>query len=221
MNFSERIGHGYFFAKQYVIKKGYAYEIDWQDQLEFESINEQKFLEEASWVILSSGMNEKVVKKVFAHIKSIMFDFKSADLINKERKSCLKKAMKIFNHPGKINAILYIVKFLSDHNFDIVKSRLINERMEFLQSFPYLGKATSYHLAKNLGLNVSKPDRHLNRISLILGFNDPHELCKEISYLINDKISLIDLVLWRYATLDKNYLRTISWFINRNNDAPS
>ena len=53
MNFSERISHGYFFAKHYVINKGFGNEVDWQEGLNFEMVTEQKFLSEISWVILA------------------------------------------------------------------------------------------------------------------------------------------------------------------------
>ncbi len=82
-------------------------------------------------------------------------------------------------------------------------------------TFPYLGNATVFHLAKNLGINVAKPDRHLLRISNCLGYKCPNNLCEEISLTIDEKVSLVDLVLWRYATLDKNYLSKIQWYINR------
>ncbi len=78
-----------------------------------------------------------------------------------------------------------------------------------------MGEATSFHLAKNIGLNVAKPDRHLVRMSSALGFESVNILCSEISNLIEENISLIDLVLWRYATLDKNYIDKLLWLKNR------
>ena len=216
MDFPERIAHGYFFAKKYVIHKGYGNEIDWQEGLIFETVTEQKFLNEISWVILASGMNDKVIRKIFPLIKSVMLDFQSADLICKKRKSCHNKALKIFNHEGKINAILYAAEYIKKYSLAFIKSEILNKGLKFIQTFPYLGKATAFHFAKNLGLNFAKPDRHLNRISTALGFKNPEALCTEISNLVEEKISLIDLVLWRYATLDKDYIRRINWFVGDN-----
>jgi hypothetical protein len=213
MDFSERIAHGYFFAKQYVINKGFGNELDWQEQLNFEIVTEQKFLSEISWVILASGMNDKVIRKIFPQIKSAMLDFKSADLICKRKTSCYNKALRIFNHKGKINAIIYAAEYLKDNSLTIIKSKILNDGIKFIQTFPYMGKATAFHFAKNLGLNYAKPDRHLNRISSALGFSSPKDLCREISNVIDEKVSLIDLVLWRYATLDKNYIKRINWFV--------
>ena len=210
---TDRIAHAYFFAKNYIISKGYGNEVDWQQELNYDKITEQKFLNEISWVILASGMNDKVVRKVFPIIKNIMFDFKSSDLIQKNKTRCYNNSLKVFNHKGKISAIIYVAEYIKLHTFDEVSSRIMKEGIGFIQTFPYMGKATSFHLAKNIGLDYAKPDRHLIRISNSLGYNTPNDLCKVISNRIQEKKSLIDLVLWRYATLDKNYIRNLNWFI--------
>jgi len=216
MDFSEKICHAYFFAKQYIIKRGYSNEIDWQEQISYDCINEQKFLHEITWVILASGMSDKVVRKIFPLIKQIMFDFQSPKLIYQKRKICYSKAIKIINHPGKVNAIIYVAEYLHKNSFEFVKNKIQNDRIEFIQTFPFMGKSTAFHLAKNIGLDVAKPDRHLVRISNVLGFNSPNELCTKISYLLHEKISLIDLVLWRYATLDKDYINTINRYVKKH-----
>jgi hypothetical protein len=84
-----------------------TFELEWQEEVCFDMLTEQKFLNEISWVILASGMNDKVVRKVFPKIKSAMLNFESADLICKRKKTCFRKALKIFNHEGKIKAIIF------------------------------------------------------------------------------------------------------------------
>ncbi len=215
MDLSEKICHAYFFAKQYVIRKGYGKEIDWQNEIDFNEINESTFLQEAAWVILASGMNDKVIRNKFPLIKRVMHDFTSGETIRNDKSTCYRKAIRIFNHPGKINAILYLADYVAIHSYSQVKMSIQSGDVNFIQTFPYLGKATSYHLAKNIGLNVAKPDRHLLRVSNSLGYNCPNELCEKISCLIGEKKSLVDLVIWRYATLNRDYLTTINTFINK------
>ena len=41
-------------------------------------------------------------------------------------------------------------------------------------------------------------------------FKHNSSMCRDIAQLIGDKISVVDVVLWRYATLDKNYLQLFS-----------
>ncbi|MBA7467119.1 hypothetical protein ES707_02315 [subsurface metagenome] len=79
----------------------------------------------------------------------------------------------------------------------------------YLKSLPHIGDITKYHLARNLGLNYAKPDRHLVRISNLFEHTNVQELCKKLSILTDDPIGLVDLVLWRFATLYPNYLELI------------
>jgi hypothetical protein len=210
-----RLAHGYFFAKNYIINKGYGTEIDWQDEIKFEELTEQRFLQEFCWVVIASGLNDQVVRKLFPLIKSILFDFNSAYSIYNNSDECYENILKVFNHPGKAKAMLYAANYVFGHSFSHVKSNLSSSGVNYIKTFPYMGEATSFHLAKNIGLNVAKPDRHLVRMSSALGFESVNILCSEISNLIEENISLIDLVLWRYATLDKNYIDKLLWLKNR------
>jgi hypothetical protein len=62
------------------------------------------------------------------------------------------------------------------------------------------------HLAKNLGLPVAKPDRHLVRIAGAAGYPNVDALCKDISEITQHPPSVVDVVLWRFATIQPSYL---------------
>ena len=81
-------------------------------------------------------------------------------------------------------------------------------RGHFLKTFDFIGPVTCYHLGKNIGLEVVKPDRHLVSIAQAAGFPTPRDLCEVISKITGDKITVVDLILWRYATLHTNYMST-------------
>jgi hypothetical protein len=84
---------------------------------------------------------------------------------------------------------------------------LLERGPTMLQELPYLGPATSLHLAKNLGLDVAKPDRHLVRMARALCCVNPETLCDRISAQIGDRVAVVDLVMWRFATITPGYLR--------------
>jgi hypothetical protein len=48
---------------------------------------------------------------------------------------------------------------------------------------------------------VVKPDRHLSRICSLWGYATPLQMCETIAAVVGDKVSVIDTVMWRYATL--------------------
>jgi hypothetical protein len=60
-------------------------------------------------------------------------------------------------------------------------------------------------------LDVAKPDRHLLRVSKALGFKSPQALCSTISDFTGEKVAVVDLVIWRFATIEQDYLA----FFNR------
>lgn len=211
-----RLAHGYFFAKKYIISRGYACEIDWQDNIDFNKLTKEKFLEEMSWVILASGMSDKVIRKIFPKIRQALLNFQSVGSIVDTKDDCILSMLKVFKHRRKIEAIIHVAQYLNKNSIYHIQCRIKNEGIAFIKSFPFMGNATAFHFAKNIGFNVAKPDRHLLRIADALGYATPASLCEEIAEIIQEKVSLIDLVIWRYATLDKNYLANIDRFFSDN-----
>ena len=204
INMSRLVGI-YLDVKDAVIEHGFAWEIDWQADKRFESINESDFLREAAWTVLSAGFRESVIRRLFGPFSRAFLNWSSARHINTKREYCRQKALRLFGHKGKIRAILDIAFIVSSLGFDTVKQRIRLKKEIYLQSLPYIGPVTSLHLAKNLGLPTVKPDRHLLRISSAAGYDSPLEMCREISKHTGESIQVIDITLWRYATLVSNY----------------
>lgn len=197
----------YYKAKELVYDKGYYYEIYWQEKQNKTCISKQSFLAEYAWVVLSSGMNEKVVRRKYNELGEIFCFWKNLQEILLHRVDIRCKALAIFNHKGKVDAIIRMVEYLSEAD---VQEELLKIEADFsyLFKFSFLGPATSLHLAKNLGFNISKPDRHLVRISKAFGYKSSVDFCKCISGYTGDKEGVVDVVLWRYATLNKKYLQS-------------
>lgn len=200
------LARAYMSAKERVIESGYAHEIDWQDTLSFDFVTESYFLREAAWVVLSSGMRESVIRKKFPAISVAFLEWRSAGQIVNHQDECREAALASFNNQKKIDAIIKVAAQLVETGFECVKRRVWEEGIGYITQFPYMGPATSYHFAKNLGLPTAKPDRHLNRIAKAASYNTPQAMCVDIAEFIGDKVAVVDLVMWRYATLEKDYL---------------
>lgn len=201
----DKIARVYFLAKKYVIQNGYSEEIDWQDDISLSKLTHQVFLKEYSWVVLASGLSDKVVSKVFPKIQMIFKNWDSLDYVIQNYSKLETILLKVFNNKLKIKALLETSVFVYTKGFNNVKREICSKGINFLKSFSFIGEITCFHLAKNIGLSYAKPDRHLVRISKSIGFNSPHALCNLISEHIAEKIQVVDLVLWRYATLDNKY----------------
>jgi len=200
------LASAYMQAKRHVIDSGYAHEIDWQDAVVFDSITEQDFLREAAWVVLSCGMRESVIRSKFPSISLAFLEWESAEQIVTHKRACYKAALHYFNHHKKIEAILHIAEHVLESKFPVVQNFVRQDGIGYLMQLPYMGPATSRHFAKNIGLSMAKPDRHLMRIAIKTGYQSPQSMCSDIAALVGDKVAVVDLVLWRYATLHKNYL---------------
>jgi len=207
MTQKEKAIYYYLNAKKNVVDGGFHSEVAWQEAQSTDEICQKDFLAEYAWVVLSSGMRETVIRNKF-HQLSILFNHwdKSA-ITNGDKRTLRRQALKIFNHVGKIEAILTMIQFLTTTSFSVVIDDIQQHGVSSLQKFPYLGPATSLHFAKNLGFDVAKPDRHLVRISKAFGYKCPSNLCSDIAEYTGEKKSVIDIVLWRFATINKNYLK--------------
>jgi hypothetical protein len=204
----------YLLAKGVVVGEGFGDEITWQGQIQFSRVDESIFLREAAWVVLSCGMRETVVRRKFQAISLAFYNWLSARHIRTNARQCRRGAFRVFGHLGKINSIIEIARSIDKAGFDTFKRKVQTDGILFLQSLPYVGPATSYHLAKNVGLDVVKPDRHLVRISALMGYADPAELCRAISTAVGDRVSVVDVVVWRYATLNPGYRDFIVRYIH-------
>jgi hypothetical protein len=196
----------YLTAKEAVVARGFAWEIDWQAERRLDRIGESEFLRESAWTVLSAGFREAVVRRLFGPVCEAFLGMRSATAIQANRARCRRDALRVFNNHRKVTAILDIASIVDEMGFECVRRQIEQEEVRFLQRLPYIGSITAFHLAKNLGLPVVKPDRHLQRIAAAAGFSSPMELCQLISDHLGEPVQVVDVVLWRYATLFSDYL---------------
>ncbi|MFC1587480.1 hypothetical protein ACFL54_04135 [Planctomycetota bacterium] len=204
----------YLTAKEKVIEAGYASEIDWQEDVSLDSLDESTFLREAAWVILSSGFRESILRRCFQRISIAFLNWSSAEEIIARQESCRSQALKCFNNIKKINAIVKIANRVSEEGIDNIRDEIRNRGIDYIQEYPFMGPVTSRHLAKNIGVLIAKPDRHLGKIAACYGYDSVDEMCCLISEIVGDTIPVIDVVIWRYATITKNYEKNLRLLVS-------
>lgn len=209
------LAKAYYIAKSVVIQEGFAPEIDWQYQVSLDTLDESTFLCEAAWVILNSGMRERVISRKFPDISKAFFNWQCSRIIVSHADNCRAKALRHFNHVAKIEAIVNIATHVNILGFKKVTELISEDGVAYLKQFPYIGPATSLHLAKNIGLPLAKPDRHLRRIATGLGYENVQDLCSDISFITGEPVPVVDLVVWRYATRHQRQLLRFASFFKR------
>lgn len=184
-----------------IVHAGYAWEAEWQRRRLAQQFGEQDLLREAAWVILCSGFRESVVRRQFGYVSLCFCDWESAVEIVENRRVCLETAFSGFRHIRKLDAIAAVAERVCTYGFAELRAQIQSNPISVLQEFPFVGPTTSWHLAKNLGLDVAKNDRHLARIAALFGYRDGHDVCALIAKETGEPRSIVDLVLWRHATL--------------------
>jgi len=195
----------YLSAKFEVLEAGYGREVSWQESITLDVIDEEAFLEEAAWVVLSSGISYRAVSNVFLEITEAFFGWDLSQILE-NRELCFQNAYSHFRNDKKIRAIIIIAEFIQDYGFNNIIDSVKRGDISALYQLPFMGQATTMHLLKNLGMSIAKPDRHLKRITYKMGYESPMDMCNDISMITGDQINVVDIVLWRFATLKKSYL---------------
>lgn len=185
-------------ASEYMRVSGLSAELEWQRRVTTEQLTESTFLREAAWVILCSGFRESVVRGIFDHISLCFCDWSSAREILDSFPACLIAAEASFRGRRKLSAIVQAAKIVDAHGFDSLREEFERDPIATLLQFPYIGPITSLHLAKNLGVDTVKPDRHLVRAAAAFGFSGPTELCVALAQESGEPVKVVDLVIWRY-----------------------
>lgn len=103
----------------------------------------------------------------------------------------------VFGHEGKVGAIVEVYRSREQVFADYLAA---GDKLAFLESLPWIGPITKYHLAKNFGVDCCKPDRHLVRIANSYGMT-PEAMCQQLSQETGDRIGTVDYVIWQAANL--------------------
>ena len=163
--------------------EGYADEIKWAENLKW-CENADAFFGEYMWVVLSSGMKNQIARLIQGRIHKAWDEGKPTS--------------SAFGHKGKVKAIDEV----SNHRvFYFRQWKEVDDKLEYLATLPWIGNITKFHLAKNLGMDIAKPDRHLVRISKLYGEGSCFELCRRISSITRLRVATVDLIIWRASNL--------------------
>lgn len=197
----EALAREYLAAKRAVIDAGYASEVGWQAMASSIEVTARRFVKEATWVVMSAGLAERVVRRRFPLIARALFEFDIPRIIGEP--TCRDATLAVFAHQRKVDAILTIATWAHDTSNDVIRNLVQMRDESALMQLPYIGPATVRHLLKNLGAPVPKPDRHLTRFASHYGCS-VDELCQTLAARLGEPISVVDIVLWRWSALHAN-----------------
>lgn len=153
-------------------------DIEWSENLK-PPVDADDFASEAIFVICNSGMKNTIAVKIFAKVMAAV--------------QCGISAFAVFGHPGKAKAIDAIWR---DREALLASYLTAPDKIEFCASLPWIGGITKYHLAKNFGADVAKPDVHLQRLADREGVT-AQALCERLAASTGYRTATVDVLLWR------------------------
>lgn len=163
-----------------LVAMGYSDEIEWSQNAR-PVADPEVFWCEFAWVVLNSGMKNHVAAGIWQRVRPTVLGGGSA--------------YDVFGHKGKAEAIDSVYASRVER---LAAYLAAADELAYLRSLPWIGKITCYHLAKNFGHDVAKPDRHLVRIA---GAEGVDGLCERLSRESGDRVATVDVVIWRAANL--------------------
>ena len=158
---------------------GFAQEdIDWAESIA-PPTSAEEFALEAIFVICNSGMQNVVARGIFDRVLRALREGRPVSTA--------------FGHPGKGAAIEHIWR---EREQLLAGYHAADDKLAFCAALPWIGPITKYHLAKNFGADVVKPDVHLQRLAAAHE-TTPDALCADLAEKTGYRKATIDTLLWR------------------------
>jgi len=174
------------YARRYVETKEYKGEAEWCQSVSWRDQTPITFIQQYVWVVLCAAFKEQVARKIETAFWNAI-NCKHPDPFS------------FIKHPNKRKAIAVVMANTTKIFEDLKESA---DKLAYIRTLPYMGPALSCHLARDLGLDVVKPDIWLVRLAVQWGYPDPLALCLDIQRWRPElRIGTIDIILWRYCNL--------------------
>jgi hypothetical protein len=199
--------YGYFKGALAFARANYQEAIDRISNTKFDEISPTSFFDEYVWAVYVSGFRASTISKIWDRLMgnyrwlciSSQRPNQPSDLFDIKQ-----KAMAIFANERKVDAVIkgagIIWNGVKEMGWQAWKEQNLSTP-EKLQTLPFIGKITCYHLARNIGLlQYVKPDVHLERMAKHWQYESPQKMCEHLGELHGLQPGIVDLVLWYAAS---------------------
>lgn len=155
-----------------------ADDIQWSQDL-CPPADAKSFAEEVVFVICNSGMKNTIARQIYRRCIDALCE--------------ARPVADVFGHKGKAAAIEHVWHGRQQIFADYLAA---DDKLAFLQALPWIGGITKFHLAKNFGQDVAKPDVHLQRLADREACT-AQQLCDRLAAEVGLRAATVDTVLWR------------------------
>ncbi|MBQ6110410.1 MAG: hypothetical protein IJL05_03445 [Alphaproteobacteria bacterium] len=168
-------------------------------------VSPDEFVSCAAYSILASGFKQTTAKTYHEQVMKKL-----------PENPHLEDLLDIFENANKMYAIWKIWNNRNEYCADYYECKTLEDKLNFLETLPYIGKITNRHLARNLGEDTPKYDIWVQRLGIIYSGNNKLEennakLTPEIQRVCDDMFNhliketgfprgYIDAVLFKAAS---------------------
>lgn len=139
----------------------------------------EAFAAEVIFVVCNSGMKNTVARGIFDRCVLALEEGRGV--------------FEVFKHPAKAAAI---EKIWRDREALLAGYLAAADKLAFARRLPWIGPITSYHVVKNFGADVAKPDVHLQRLADRESCT-AQALCERLARETGMRVATVDTILWR------------------------
>lgn len=163
------------------------------------SRTDQDLLAEYGWVVVSCGMTAHVTSKLWPGLTEAFHRWEPAAVAARPV-DVRVAALGVLKHPRKIGAILDFAEELARGPGLMARlaSRPVKELLAYLQTLPWVGERSRYHLARNLGWDVVVKTGPVPRLAAFLQ-TSPDDLVAATAQEVGERVRTVDLVLWNWG----------------------
>lgn len=153
-------------------------DIEWAERLG-PPADADEFACEVIYVICNSGMKHAIAVGIYERCRFALAEG--------------QPVIDHFKHAGKAAAIETIWR---DRRRLFAEFMTALDKVAYAKTLPWIGGITAFHVAKNFGEQVAKPDVHLKRLADLEGVT-AQSLCERLAAETGYKVAAVDTILWR------------------------
>lgn len=188
-----------FVDSERFVRENFPEDLEWSGNIiktDLKDVTKRWFFSEYVHCVYCSGFSVRIVRMKSEVLRDAYYDYDPVKVAANPdevwrkamRKTAIRNKIKvksIIKGAGVINGLEW-PRFLyrAQKNFDVFKT------------LPYIADKLKYHLARNIGFNVIKPDVHIERLASHFAL-DPFEMCDLLSKKTGLPRHTVDSILWR------------------------
>lgn len=192
------------FREAYVfVLENFPEDLEWSRDVihtDLEDVTKEWFYAEYAWCVYCAGFSVRIVRMKQAALYSAYYGYDPVK-VAANPEEVRRKAMKIIGNKRKVDAIIKGAGIINKLEWPGFLYK-VKENLNLLKILPYIADVLKYHLARNIGFNVIKPDVHIDRLAKYYGL-DPFEMCEMLSERMGFPRHTVDSVFWRAAQQKK------------------